>query len=111
MLTLDNGNLISTGKGRMIGAQTKSPVASTTGLDITWQNLDLLNLTGNLSTRTQGFSTDFDGETWTGFDFDNTYDLLGNDEIKGSGNLKFSDGPELSYDFTGNLHMNSRSIS
>ena len=111
LLTLENSILVSTGKGRMMGAQTRSPVASTTGLDIAWQNLDLLNLTGKLSTRTQGFSTDFEDETWTGFDFDNTYDLLGNDKIRGSGILKFNDGPELPYEFTGNLQSNHWNIT
>jgi hypothetical protein len=97
-----NGELISTGHGTFFDGRIAQQNISADKIDMTWQELDLLNLTGKLSTRTQGFATVFDGETWTGFDFDITYALLGNDDINGSGIMKFDSGPELPIEFAGN---------
>jgi hypothetical protein len=97
-----DGELISTGHGIFIDGRIASQDISADKIEMTWQELDLLNLTGKLSTRTQGFSTVFDGEIWTGFDFDIAYALLGNDDINGSGIVKFDSGPELPIEFAGN---------
>ena len=100
-----DGELISTGYGTFIDGRIASQGISADKIDMTWQELDLLNLTGKLSTRTQGFATVFDGENWTGFDFDVTYALLGNDDINGSGIVKFDSGPELPIEFAGNTQV------
>ncbi len=97
-----DGELISTGHGTFMDGRIASQDISADKIDMTWQELDLLNLTGTLSTKTKGFATVFDGETWTGFDFDITYALLGNDDINGSGIVKFDSGPELPIEFAGN---------
>ncbi len=97
-----DGELISTGHGIFSDARIAPQDVWVDKIDMTWQELDLLNLTGKLSTRTQGFATVFDAETWTGFDFDITYALLGNDAINGSGIVKFDSGPELPIEFAGN---------
>jgi hypothetical protein len=101
-LSLFDGELISTGHGIFFDGRIAQQNISADKIDMTWQELDLLNLTGKLSTRTQGFATVLDDETWTGFDFDITYALLGNDDINGSGIVKFDSGPELPIEFAGN---------
>jgi len=110
-LTLGDGTLMSTGAGRFTGAQIQSPYTSTTGLEISWHELDLLKMTGDLSTNTRGFNTDFEGEIWSGFDFSSSYSLLGNDDIKGSGSVVFDDGPELPYTFNGNMQSKHWNIT
>ncbi|MDX2428501.1 MAG: YdbH domain-containing protein [Xanthomonadales bacterium] len=94
--------LISTGGGTLMQAHINPLDYSADRIEMTWQDLDLINLTGNLGTRTQGFNTRLDNETWTGFDFDINYVLLSNFNVDGSGKLKFSSGPELPLEFTGN---------
>jgi len=98
-----DGNLISTGNGTFISGHITPFAISAGQVDLDWQALDLLNLTGKLNTRTQGFSTEFDDEIWTGFDFDIGFTLLGNDDIDGSGMVKFESGPDLPIEFTGNI--------
>ena len=97
-----DGGLVSTGSGTFLDGRIAPMEASADIIDLTWQELDLLKLAGKLSTKTQGFATDFDGETWTGFDFDITYSLRGNDDINGSGIVKFDAGTELPIEFAGN---------
>lgn len=97
-----DGELVSAGSGTFLDGHIAPVDTSADKIDMTWQELDLLNLTGTLNTRTQGFSTKLDGETWSGFDFEVTYDLLGNDDINGSGIVKFDSGPELPIEFAGN---------
>ena len=94
--------MMSTGSGTLTGGHITPPDTSTTVIDIAWQDLDLLNLAGKISTRTHGFATEFDAETWTGFDFDIAFDLLSNTDINGSGTLKFDSGPDFPIEFAGN---------
>ncbi|MGA9572307.1 MAG: YdbH domain-containing protein, partial [Lysobacterales bacterium] len=101
-VTSRDGKLNSTGSGVLMQAGSTSPVVSTEKMDLTWQGLDLEKLTGKLSTRTQGFRTVLDGQTWTGFDLDMTYALLEKNGIKGSGKLTVDNGPELPLEFAGN---------
>jgi len=97
-----NGKLVSTGGGTMMQAQlTPGPVA-VEKIDMTWQELDLIGLTGTLVTHTQGFITEFDNEKWTGFDFDMNYTLRGKTDVSGTGTAKFASGPEIPFEFTGN---------
>ncbi len=97
-----DGKLISTGGGTLMQTHINPLDYSADKIEMTWHNLDLINLTGNLGTRTQGFITRLDNETWTGFDFDINYVLLSSFDVNGSGNLKFSSGPELPLEFAGN---------
>jgi len=96
------GKLISTGGGTLTQTHITPLDYAADSIEMTWQDLDLINLTGNLGTRTQGFNTRIDKETWTGFDFDINYALLSSFDVNGSGNLKFSSGPELPLEFAGN---------
>ena len=104
-LTSHNEELVSSGDAVFWDGHIAPLDTSTNEIEITWQDLDLLKLAGKLSTRTLGFSTQFDGETWAGFDFDVNYSLLGNDDINGSGILKFDAGPELPIEFAGNTQV------
>jgi hypothetical protein len=97
-----NGTLISAGGGTLIQAHVSPLAYSAEKIDMTWEKLDLDKLTGNLVTRTQGFVTEFDNETWTGFDFDIDYTLHSNSEVSGTGNVKFTSGPKLPFEFAGN---------
>jgi len=101
-LTSNNGELVSSGSGIFINGHILPGAASATRTDITWQELDLINLAGNLSTKTQGFTTELEGETWTGFDVDITYSLLNATDINGSGTVRFDSGLDLPIEFAGN---------
>ncbi len=101
-LTSQQEKLISTGSGTLMEAQISPPVTSATQIDLTWQDLDLLNLAGTLSTRTQGFETEFEGELWSGFNVDLTYSLRSNTDVRGEGLLTFDNGPALPINFAGN---------
>lgn len=102
---------ISTGNGSFIQAQSTSPTVSAGRVDMTWRQLDIEKLTGNLDTRTQGFSADFNNETWNGFDFDISYALRDETNVGGSGTLKFASGPALPLEFTGNIEEQRWDIS
>ena len=101
-LKSDEGKLVSTGGGTMMQARLKPGPVSVEKIDMTWQELDLTGLTGTVVTHTQGFTTEFDNEKWTGFDFDMNYTLLGKTDISGAGTTKFANGPEIPFEFTGN---------
>ena len=101
-LTSTGDTLISTGAGTFMNGRVTPAVTFAEKSDISWQDLDLLKLTGRLTTKTQGFATEFDDELWTGFNFDITYDLLNNADINGSGIVKFDAGPEVPIEFSGN---------
>lgn len=102
-LTSNDGKIVSTGNGSFLGSRITPMEISVDKADVTWEELDLLNKTGKLGFNTQGFSASLDGETWSGFDFDINSALLGNDDIKGSGILKFDSDPELPIEFAGNI--------
>ena len=110
-LTLRDGKLLSTGDGIFIGGQIKPLATSAARVDVTWQELDLLNLAGELSTKTQGFVMEFDDETWTGFDFDVVYTLFSNKDINGSGTVKFNSGLDLPIEFAGNTQTEQWNIT
>jgi len=110
-LTSDNGKLVSTGSGTFIDGQVLPKVTSAAKTDITWQELDLLNMSGKLSTKTQGFVTEMEGETWTGFDFDITYTVLSTSDVKGSGIVMFDSGLEMPIVFTGNTQVEHWDVS
>ena len=97
-----DGNLVSTGGGTMMQARLTPGTVSVDRFDMTWQELDLLGLTGKLVTHTQGFITELDNEKWTGFDFDMNYTLLGKTDVSGTGTAKFASGPEIPFEFSGN---------
>ncbi len=94
--------LVSTGNGVLMVGNITPPAISAERIDMTWQELDLFSLTGNLSTKTQGFAMEFKAETWTGFDFDVTYTLRSDADVSGSGTLKFESGQQWPIEFAGN---------
>jgi hypothetical protein len=110
-ITARNGKYISKGSGTLTDTRIAQPVISANNVEMEWQDLDLLNITGKLSTRTQGFSTDIDTETWTGFDFDVNYRLLDGTGVNGLGKLIFDDGPQLPLKFAGNTDTNKWDIT
>ncbi len=110
-LVSSNNKLVSTGNGTIIDGQILSMATSASIADITWQDLDLINLTGKLSTKTQGFVTIIDNETWTGFDFDITYALLSNSDVSGSGSVRFDFGLDMPIAFAGNTQAEHWNVS
>lgn len=101
-LSSQNGGLISTGNATFLGSHVSPLSISANRVDISWQEFDPLTMTGNLGTRTEGFSSQFEAETWSGFDLDLTYSMPGNDDFRGSGMLLFDAGQQLPIEFTGN---------
>jgi len=109
-LVSQGGKLISNGGGTLLKAHINPLAVSAEQIDMTWQQLDLDKLTGKLGTHTQGFSAEFDNETWTGFDFDINYTLLSKSDVNGSGNVKFASGPQLPIEFAGNTEAQKWNI-
>jgi len=110
-ITSRNGRLLSTGGGTFMEVQYVSLATSAAKVDVAWDELDLLRPAGKLSTKTQGFATEIDGETRTGFDFDVAYTLLSNADVNGSGTLKFDAGPDLPIEFAGNTQTERWNIT
>jgi len=106
-----DGVLVSTGSGTLMAAHIEPLATSAARIEMTWQDLDLVELAGSLGTKTQGFATEFEGETWTGFDLDLSYDLFGNADVSGAGTLKFDSGPQWPFEFSGNTQAERWNIS
>ena len=96
------GNLVSKGSGVLNQVHLAVQDVRAEKVEISWQELDLVGLTGKLGTRTHGFSSGFDNKTWTGFDFDINYTLAGNNNANGAGIVNFAGGQEFPIEFTGN---------
>jgi len=105
-LTSTDGVFLSTGSGVFLDANLSPQTTSVDSLELGWQGLNLLNPSGQLTTRTRGFSTEVDAETWTGFDFDLRYSLLSNSETDGSGTVLFDGGLAMPIEFNGNANAN-----
>ncbi len=106
-----NGRLLSTGGGTFTDGRIMPLAVSAARTEMTWQELDLLSLAGKLSTKTQGFTAEYDGQIWKGFNFDVAYTLLSNADVDGSGTLKFDSGPEFPIEFTGNTQAEQWNIT
>lgn len=109
-VTPGDGELTSSGAGTFMNGHIEPLAASAARVDVSWQELDLLSLAGKFKTETQGFSADYDDETWTGFDFDVSYALLANTDVNGSGTVEFDAGPDIPIEFSGNAQTNQWNI-
>jgi len=96
-----NGNFVITGGGAFKSARLTPNNWSAEHIDLTWKQLDLHRMTGALTASTRGFSAELDNETYTGFDFDLNFELLDNDNIKGTGITKFKIGQDFPIEFSG----------
>jgi hypothetical protein len=101
-LTTRDGKLVSKGGGTLRQARVTTHDVFAEEIDLAWRELDLINLTGQLETRTNGFSAEFDQKTWAGFDFDVNYELPGNNDVIGEGAVKFTTGQNFPIEFDGN---------
>jgi len=102
-LSAQKGRLITTGDGSFLNGRITPLSASADRIDISWKDLDLLNMTGKLTTRTHGFAADIDGEPWSGFDFDIAYTILSNADTRGLGTIELDSGPSIPFEFEGNV--------
>ena len=96
------GELVSNGSGTLTQVHLPTQDVRSEEVEMTWQDLDLIDLTGRLGTRTHGFSSGFDNKTWTGFDFDINYTLPGKNDVNGTGIATFASGQEFPLEFAGN---------
>jgi hypothetical protein len=96
------GALLSTGNATLLDSHVSPQSISANRVDVSWQEFDPFTMTGNLETRTEGLSSQFEAETWSGFELDLEYSMPGNATIRGSGMLLFDAGPQLPVEFTGN---------
>ena len=101
-LNTRGGKLVSKGRGKLTKVHLPEQHVRAEEVEMTWQNLDLIGMTGKLGTRTHGFSTEFDDKTWTGFDFDINYTLPGKNDVNGSGSATFASGQVFPLEFAGN---------
>jgi len=103
VLRIDQGGRQSTGQGVMSYVRSTDPETSADSLEIEWRQLDLVNMTGALRTRTRGFATSLDEQHWSGFDFDVSYKLRSDVELDGSGLVLFDTGATVPFEFLGNI--------
>jgi hypothetical protein len=96
------GKLTSTGTGALTRVNSTDPVIAADQVDLAWENLELEALTGKMSLKTAGFSTEYDDQAWKGFDLDLSLSLLQDNDVSGAGQLVFTSGPVLPLEFTGN---------
>jgi hypothetical protein len=101
-LNTRGGKLVSKGSGKLRKIHLPEQHVRAEEVEMTWQNLDLIGMTGKLGTRTHGFSTESDNKTWTGFDFDINYTLRGKNDVNGSGSATFASGQVFPLEFAGN---------
>ncbi len=101
-LETSGGKFVSKGSGELNQVHLAAQDIWVEKVETTWQELDLIGLTGKLGTRTHGFSSGFDDKTWTGFDFDINYTLPGKNNVNGAGIVKFAGGQDFPIEFTGN---------
>lgn len=96
------GKLSSTGSGIFKQPGSTGPAVTAEEMDLTWKDLDLDTLTGNVDVRTRGFSATVDNHPWTGFEPDLSLALLKNNGVRGAGKLVFAGGSMLPLEFSGN---------
>lgn len=106
-----NDQWVSAGNALVTLGRIDSPATTADNIKIGWQNFNLDTLVGELTTRSSGFATEFDAQTWTGFDFDSRYKLLENANVEGSATLLIDDGPDLPLKFEGNIDTSRWDIS
>ncbi len=109
-LVIRDGTYFSTGAGTLEQTRITPGAVSVETLELDWKELDLIKLTGNLDIVTQGFSSEFDNETWTGFDFDIQYTLLGETSSSGTGVMNFNGGTKIPFEFAGDTERQRWSI-
>jgi hypothetical protein len=110
-LSSTDGVFLSTGGSVFLDANVSLQNTSVDSLELGWQGLDLLNPSGQFTTRTRGFSTEVDAETFTGFDFDLRYSLLSNSDTDGSGTVLFDGGLTMPIEFNGNANASLWNIT
>jgi len=110
-LSAHNGSFISTGSSTFEHGSIAQMATSAARIEVSWDELDLLKRAGKLSTRTLGLTTRIAAETWSGFDFDVTYALVGNADIDGSGVLQIDAGPDVPIEFAGNVQAQKWNIT
>jgi hypothetical protein len=101
-LNSKNGQIMSQGEGYLDTMQIEPMTVSASKADLKWKDLNLSTLTGQLNVKTQGFKVTIEEQLWKGFDFDLNMNLLADDVINGTGQFKFSGGPDLPVGFAGN---------
>ena len=101
-LEIRGGKFVSKGSGELNQVHLAAQDIWVEKVELKWQELDLIALTGKLGTRTHGFSSGFDDKTWTDFDFDINYTLPGKNKVNGAGIVMFENGQEFPIEFTGN---------
>jgi len=101
--TSRDGEIMSTGSGIFLGGHATPPATSADRVDLSWQEMDLL--------KQEGFTTEYEGETWSGFDFDVAFTLSGDADVDGSGTVMFDSGPEMPIEFAGNTQATQWDIT
>lgn len=109
-LAMRDGTYFSNGAGTVEKARITPGAISAEKIELDWKELDPIRLTGNLDIRTQGFSSEFDNETWTGFDFDINYTLLSATSSSGAGIMKFDGGTKIPFEFAGDTELQQWNI-
>jgi hypothetical protein len=104
-LAIRDGAYFSSGAGTLEQARIAPGDISAEKIELEWKELDPTGLTGNLDIRTQGFSSEFDNETWTGFDFDIKYTLLSETNSSGTGVMNFDSGTTIPFEFAGDTKL------
>ncbi len=100
-LRVTAGRVRSTGSARLQAARAESLAASAKIVAVSWQDLDLPALDGQLKTRSSGFKLALEGMHTSGLDFDAQYRLTNGTRVAGRGNLLLNSAPLAAFEFTG----------
>ena len=107
-LSSKDGQLISQGESvlelvNISIANSSIDVVKSATLGLLWKNLDLLNLSGNVKTKTQGLRIKLDEDLVQGFDIDLTNTLFSDADIQSSGKIELDNGAVLPVELNGNF--------
>ncbi len=101
-VSLSTEQLSTTGKATLRNAEIQPMGLFAANTELQWTELKPQASSGQLRTRTTGFSAQIENESWAGFDFDIDYQLVNSSRIKGNGKLILDAGTDIPISFSGN---------
>lgn len=102
-LNLAAGRVSSSGSARLRNVRSGTLGAAARSVDVSWRELDVPGLDGQLGTRTHGLTLALGNTGTSGIDFDVQYRFAGGTGITGHGTLLLDGLPLAPLSFSGNL--------
>ncbi|MCW8925377.1 MAG: YdbH domain-containing protein, partial [Xanthomonadales bacterium] len=100
-VSAQSGGINSNGKALISHPSVNQPSTRSDSVEIAWRDFDLDSMAGQLTTRTTGFSTEIEGQQWSGFELDGSFKLDEDATFRGTASVIIQDGSDLPFSFTG----------